>query len=138
MFRRWMIVLILAFLVFGTAGCREEDKKETKMEKATEIITAEQAKEIMDQDENCIILDVREQSEYEEGHIEGALLIPYTEIENRAEKELPDKDQQILVYCRSGRRSAVAAESLSGMGYTNVKDFGGIMDWPYEVVTEGE
>lgn len=105
------------------------------MEAASEVITAEQAKEIMDH-EKCIILDVRDQSEYEQGHIEGAMLLPYTEIEGRAEEELSDKDQMILVYCRSGRRSAIAAKSLMEMGYTNVKDFGGIIDWPYEIVTD--
>ena len=106
-----------------------------KGEKAMyEQITPEEAKKIMDSGEEHIILDTREQDEYDEGHIEGAILIPYTEIENKAEKMLPDKDAQILVYCRSGRRSKIAAESLSKLGYTNVKEFGGIIDWKYEVV----
>ena len=96
-------------------------------------ITAEEAKKIMDSGEEHIILDTREQDEFDEGHIPGAILIPYTEIENKAEKMLPDKDAQILVYCRSGRRSKIAAESLAKLGYTNVKEFGGIIDWPYEV-----
>jgi len=76
---------------------------------------------------------VREQDEYDSGHIPGAILIPYTEIENKAEEMIPDKDELILVYCRSGRRSKIAAESLIKLGYTNVKEFGGIIDWPYEV-----
>ena len=88
----------------------------------------------MDSGEEHIILDTREQDEYDEEHIEGAILIPYTEIENKAEEMLPDKDAQILVYCRSGRRSKIAAESLSKLGYTNVKEFGGIIDWKYKVV----
>jgi len=96
-------------------------------------ITAEEAKEIMDSGEKHIILDVREQSEFDEGHIPGAILIPYTEIENKAEEMLLDKDMQILVYCRSGRRSKIAAESLAKLGYTNIKEFGGIIDWPYDV-----
>ena len=96
-------------------------------------ITQEEAKRIMDSSEEYIILDVREQDEFESGHIPGAILIPYTQIENKAEKMLPDKESQILVYCRSGRRSKIAAESLSGLGYTNVKEFGGIIDWPYGV-----
>ena len=105
-----------------------------KGEKAMyEQITAEEAKKIMDSGEEHIVLDVREQHEYDEGHIPGAILIPYTEIENRAEDELPDKNKLILVYCRSGRRSKIAAESLANLGYTNVKEFGGIIDWPYEV-----
>ena len=99
-----------------------------------EQITPEEAKKIMDSVEEHIILDTREQDEFDEGHIPGAILIPYTEIENKAEEMLPDKDAQILVYCRSGRRSKIAAESLAKLGYTNVKEFGGIIDWPYEVV----
>ena len=105
-----------------------------KGEKAMyEQITAEDAKKIMDSGEEHIILDTREQDEFDEGHIPGAILIPYTQIENKAEKMLPDKDKLILVYCRSGRRSKIAAESLVKLGYTNVKEFGGIIDWPYEV-----
>ena len=99
-----------------------------------EQITAEEAKKIMDSGEEHIILDTREQDEFDEGHIPGAILIPYTEIENKAEEILPDKDKLILVYCRSGRRSKIAAESLAKFGYTNVKEFGGIIDWPYEIV----
>ena len=98
-----------------------------------EQITAENAKKIMDSGEEHIILDTREQDEFDEGHIPGAILIPYTEIENKAKEMLPDKDKLILVYCRSGRRSKIAAEALSKLGYTNVKEFGGIIDWPYEV-----
>jgi len=98
-----------------------------------EQITAEDAKKIMDSGEDCIILDVREQDEYNEGHISGAILNPYTEIENKADEKLPDKDKLILVYCRSGRRSKIAAQSLADLGYTNIKEFGGIIDWPYEI-----
>ena len=96
-------------------------------------ITAEEAKHIMDTEEGYIILDVRAQDEYDAGHIPGAIVIPHTEIETRAEEELTDKDQQILVYCRSGRRSKLAADALLELGYTNIKEFGGILDWPYEV-----
>ena len=105
-----------------------------KGEKAMyEQITAEEAKKIMNSGEEHIILDTREQDEFAEGHIPGAILIPYTEIENEAEAMLPDKDKLILVYCRSGRRSKIAAESLSKLGYTNIKEFGGIIDWTYEI-----
>jgi len=104
-----------------------------KGEKAMyEQITPEDAKKIMDSGAEHIILDTREQDEFDEGHIPGAILIPYTEIENKAEEMLPDKDAQILVYCRSGRRSKIAAETLAKLGYTNIKEFGGIIDWPYE------
>ena len=105
-----------------------------KGEKAMyEQITPEEAKKIMDSGEEHIILDTREQYEFDEGHIPNAILIPYTEIENKAIELLPDKDKLILVYCRSGRRSKIAAESLAKLGYTNVKEFGGIIDWPYGV-----
>ena len=105
-----------------------------KGEKAMyEQITPEEAKKIIDSGEEHIILDTREQDEFDEGHIKGSILIPYTEIEKKAEEMLPDKDKLILVYCRSGRRSKIAAESLAKLDYTNVKEFGGIIDWPYEV-----
>ncbi len=87
----------------------------------------------MDSGVEHIVLDTREQDEFDEGHIPGAILIPYTEIENKAEAMLPEKDKLILVYCRSGRRSKIASQSLSELGYTNVKEFGGIIDWPYEI-----
>ena len=96
-------------------------------------ITAEEAKQIMDREEGYIILDTRTQAEYDEGHIPGAIVIPHDEITDRAEEELPHKDQLLLVYCRSGRRSKLAAEALVELGYTNIKEFGGIIDWPYEV-----
>ena len=97
-------------------------------------ISGAEAKALMDSESGYVILDAREQDEYDEGHIPGAILIPYGEIADRAEKELPDKDQLILVYCRSGRRSKIAAEELVKLGYTNVKEFGGIIDWEYEIV----
>lgn len=134
--RIWIILAALFLMMFGMTGCRPAEQNETGTGTAAEVITAEQAKEIMERNEDCVILDVRDQSEYEEGHIEGAILIPYTEIENRADEVLKDKDPLILVYCRSGRRSAIAAKCMTDMGYTNVKDFGGMIDWPYEVVTE--
>jgi len=96
-------------------------------------ITAEEAKQIMDSEEGYIILDVRTQEEYDQGHIPGATQISHEEIAEKAEKVLTDKEQLILVYCRSGRRSKIAAEALVELGYTNIKEFGGIIDWPYEV-----
>ena len=96
-------------------------------------ITAEEAKRIMDSEEGYIILDVRTQEEYDQGHIPGAIVISHEEIAEKAEDVLTDKDQLILIYCRSGRRSKIAAEALVELGYTNIKEFGGIIDWPYEV-----
>lgn len=98
-----------------------------------ERITAEQAKALMDTERDYIIIDARTQSEFDEGHIPGAILIPEYEIAERAERELPNKDQLILVYCRSGRRSKIAAQALVDLGYTNVKEFGGIIDWQYDI-----
>lgn len=96
-------------------------------------ITPEEAKAIMDSREGYIILDARTQEEYDGSHIPGAILIPYDQITEKAERVLTDKNQLILVYCRSGRRSKLAAEDLVKLGYTNIKEFGGIIDWPYEV-----
>jgi len=94
-------------------------------------ISPEEAKGIMDGGEAFVLLDVRTEAEFEERRIEGAMLIPVDEIEARAAAELPDKDALIIVYCRSGRRSASAAETLAGMGYRNVCDLGGIIEWKY-------
>ncbi len=100
-----------------------------------ESITAEQAKELMDTETDYVIIDSRTQEEYDAGHIAGAIMIPEYEIASCAEEVLPNKDQLILVYCRSGRRSKIASEALVNLGYTNVKEFGGIIDWPYDIVT---
>lgn len=96
-------------------------------------ITAEEAKIMIDEG-NVVILDVREQYEYDEGHIENAVLLPYTEIGEKAATMLPSKEATILVYCRSGRRSEIASKELVSMGYTGIYDFGGISSWPYEIV----
>ena len=104
------------------------------MENSYEQITPAEAKEIMDEKDGYIILDVRTQEEFDEAHIDGAILIPDYEIAAKAENILKDKNQLILVYCRSGRRSKLAADELVKLGYVNVKEFGGIIDWPYETV----
>ena len=124
-----LIFLFLAVMMLTACGQANENDREAVYVN----ITAEEAKQIMDSSEGYIILDVRTQEEYDQGHIPGAVLIPNTEIEARAEDELLDKNQIILVYCRSGNRSKKAAEILAELGYTNIKEFGGIIDWPYEV-----
>lgn len=124
-------ILVVAAICLMT-GCGQP--AENTGEGGSMVITAEEAKAIMDSQEDYILLDVREQKEYEAGHIEGAVLIPYGSIGELAENALPDRDRTILVYCRSGRRSAIAAEELAKLGYTDVRDFGGIIDWPYDVV----
>ena len=124
-----LTLILLAVMMLTACG----QDKENDQEAVYVNITAEEAKRIMDSEEGYIILDVREQDEYDAGHIPGAILIPYTQIAEKANEMLPDKEQLILVYCRSGRRSKIAAEALAELGYTNIKEFGGIIDWPYEV-----
>jgi len=99
-------------------------------------ISAADAKARIDSGDELIILDVRTQEEFDAGHIEGAILVPNETIIDEQPELLPDLDAEILVYCRSGNRSGQAANKLIAMGYTNVVDFGGIIDWPYEVVTD--
>jgi len=94
-------------------------------------INAQQAKNIMDTTQGYIILDVRTPSEYENGHVPGAILLPDYELKEKAASILKDKEQVILVYCRSGSRSSRAAKNLVDLGYTNIYDFGGIISWPY-------
>ena len=124
-----LVFLLLAVMMLTACG----QDKENDQGAVYVNITAEEAKQIMDTEEGYIILDVREQDEYDAGHIPGAIVISHEEIAEKAEEVLPDKNQLILVYCRSGRRSKIAAEALEELGYTNIKEFGGIIDWPYEV-----
>lgn len=126
--KRFLIMLLTLALPFGCVGCSNGGSA------TYEQISGAEAKALMDSESGYIIIDARTQEEYDEGHIPGAILIPEYKIADRAEKELPDKDQLILVYCRSGRRSKIAAEELVKLGYTNVKEFGGIIDWEYEIV----
>ena len=124
-----LIFLLLAVMMLTACG----QDKENDQGAIYVNITAEEAKQIMDTEEGYVILDVRTQEEYDQGHIPGAIVISHEEIAEKAEEVLTDKDQLILVYCRSGRRSKLAAEALVELGYTNIKEFGGIIDWPYEV-----
>ena len=124
------IISIIAALVFLVAisGCSAEEKGSVYMN-----INAEKAKEMMDGLEKFVLLDARSEEEFSEGHIPGAIVIPHDEIEERAEAEIPEKDVPVFVYCRSGRRSKIAAEALVSLGYSEVYEFGGIIDWPYEI-----
>ena len=125
--KSWILVLLAALLL---AGCGKQTVK--TQEAALMNITAEEAKKLMDSESGYVILDVRTEQEYAQGHSPGAILIPDYEISEKAESVLTDKDQLILVYCRSGRRSKNAAAQLEEMGYTRIREFGGILDWPYE------
>ena len=124
-----LVWIILAMLLLTACGQDNENGQEAVYVN----ISAKEAKEIMDSQKGYVILDTRTQEEYNEGHIPGAILIPYDEILEKAETVLQDKNQLLLVYCRSGRRSKLAAEDLVKLGYTNIKEFGGIIDWPYAV-----
>ena len=101
-------------------------------------IEANEAMKLMETESNYIILDVRTPEEYAELHIPDAINIPNESINNDDIPELPDKDQLILVYCRSGNRSKQAAEKLVNLGYTNIVEFGGIIDWPGDTVSENK
>ena len=116
-------------------GTQPEVQTITASAAAYQQITQEKAKEMMQADDGHIIVDVRRQDEYDSGHIPGAILIPNESIGTEQPKELPDLDQVILIYCRSGRRSKEASQKLADMGYTHIYEFGGIIDWSGEVVT---
>ena len=152
------ILLFAALLALLLAGCAApktdpgpaETEAETETEAKTETeadteaeatadyhrITAEEAYEIMVSQE-VVVVDVRTREEYDGGHIENAVLVPNESIGSEMPDALPDKEATLLVYCRSGRRSKDAAQKLLELGYQNVYDFGGVIDWPYELVKEG-
>ncbi|MBR6618971.1 MAG: rhodanese-like domain-containing protein [Clostridia bacterium] len=127
-----LIMIFLTFGVLGLSACGVTKNDESTTIQAYISVSGKEAKQIMEKEKNYIILDVRTQEEFDAGHISGAVLIPDYEIQQRAQKELTDKNQLILVYCRSGRRSKLASQVLADMGYTNVVEFGGINDWEYE------
>jgi rhodanese-related sulfurtransferase len=99
-------------------------------------ITQVEAMQMMEDEPDCVIVDVRRPDEFNEGHIPGAINIPNEEITDSMPPALPDKNQMILIYCRSGNRSKEAAQKLADMGYTNVYEFGGINTWEGEIVSE--
>ena len=125
---RYLLCILVCLLLTACAASTPTPQQEVYLN-----ISPEEAKVLMDTQEDYVILDVRTQEEFDTGHIPGAVLIPNTEIADRAEQELPDKDQLLLVYCRSGNRSKQASQILVELGYTNIREFGGINDWPYEI-----
>ncbi len=125
-----LLYLIMTALLSLT-GCSSSNQAKSSDYKK---LTAKEAQDIISEESDITILDVRTESEYLSGHIANSILLPYDLISEQAESVLPDKDQKILIYCRSGRRSEIAAKELISLGYTDVNDFGGIIDWPYEVV----
>lgn len=127
-----LVILLLALTVLS--GCAAPAAA-NKTEAAYRQVTAAEAASLMETEKNYILLDVRTQAEYEEKHIPNAICIPNETIGSSEIPDLPDKDQLILVYCRSGNRSKQAAAKLAALGYTNVVEFGGILDWSGETET---
>ena len=126
-----LISVLLAMMLLTACGQTTENTQEAVYLN----ITAQQAKEIMDTQTGYIILDTRTQEEYDEGHIPGAINIPNEDIGTNEIPRLPQKDQRIYVYCRSGNRSKQASEKLVALGYTDIVEIGGIIDWTGEIDT---
>ncbi len=135
MMKKLILIFVLFLMAAGGAG-REEKKPAADTEKPSTFysISQDEAKQMMARDDGHVIVDVRREDEYASGHIPGAVLIPNETIGTERPEALPDTDQIILVYCRSGNRSRQAAQKLFDMGYTGVYDFGGIMTWMGEIV----
>ena len=125
-----VILLLLAFVILLT-GCANSQSGSIMWR----TVSQEEAMKIMEEEADYVILDVRTQAEYDEGHIPGAVLVPHDTIKGDV-LELPDKKQLIWVYCRSGNRSKQAAQALADAGYESVVEFGGINTWPGEIVTD--
>ena len=141
MFKKLLAVIFMIPVCF-IYSCKSDEPEEliNETEEPAQAvyqkITGEQAKIMMEENEHYILLDVRTDDEFKAQRIDGAILIPDYEIEYRADIDLPDKDALILIYCRTGRRSANVAHELLEMGYTQVYDFGGITtDWEYDTVS---
>ena len=132
--KKRFLVLAAALLLSGCTASPEESGGKINYQQ----VTAAEAVSLMDTEEEYIILDVRTREEYENEHIPGAICIPNETIGAKEIPELPDKNQLILVYCRSGNRSKQAAEKLAALGYTNIVEFGGIIDWPGDMVSGTE
>ena len=125
------MLLLLSLVLTGCSASVPASEANTYRQ-----ITMPEAVKMMEQEENYIILDVRTEQEYAAGHIPGAIVIPNETIGTEEIPQLPDKDQLIMVYCRSGNRSRQASDKLVKLGYTNIIEFGGINSWPGEIVTD--
>ena len=139
--RQILLFAALAASLTLLSGCalskaKEDTAKESSSKAAYHKISAEEAYEMMASQE-VVAVDVRTREEYDSGHIENAVLVPNESIGSEMPEALPDKEATLLIYCRSGRRSKEAAQKLLSLGYQNVYDFGGVIDWPYELVKEG-
>ena len=138
--RQILLFAALAASLAPLSGCTlsktKKDTEDMTDKAAYQKISAEEAYEMMASQE-VVVVDVRTQEEYDGGHIENAVLVPNESIVSEMPEALPDKEATLLIYCRSGRRSKDAAEKLLKLGYQSVYDFGGVIDWPYELVKEG-
>ena len=138
--KRFLALFTLALSALTLSACAAPpavaDPTPTVAPAEYKKISATDAKARMDSGDEIVILDVRTKEEFDAGHIAGAILVPNETILDTQPELLPDLDAEILVYCRSGNRSAQAAKKLIAIGYTNVVDFGGIIDWPYDIVTD--
>lgn len=148
------VIMILAFAGLGLAGCSLPGTAQTSGNPSVttaptgsvsttastqpaailELISPADAKAMLDNNPDVLLLDVRTAEEYAAGHIADSQLLPYDQIAARANELPADKTTPIIVYCRSGNRSAVAANTLAELGYTEIYDLGGIQDWPYDIV----
>ena len=139
-----LAAMLLFCMIFAACGQAKDDsqttgdKNQSNVEGSTQEVTYEQisleeAKQLMKDEEGYIILDVRTKEEFAEGHIPGAICVPNETISGEMPEELPEQNQLILVYCRSGNRSKQASKKLAELGYTNIKEFGGIIDWDGEI-----
>ena len=137
--KRYSKIAFIASVMFLLTGCASGGQvmDGEDMVRGYTQISQEEARQMMEQDGTQIIVDVRTQEEYDSGHIPGAICIPNESIGCDSPEALPDYDQIILIYCRSGNRSKQAAEKLAAMGYTNIYEFGGINTWTGDIVTEG-
>ena len=133
------VLALLVLFILVLSGCSAKEPVSTNTDKMSYTqISQDEAKDMMTKDDGHIVVDVRRQDEYDAGHIPGAILIPSESIGCDPPEALPDYDQIILIYCRSGNRSKQAAEKLAAMGYTNIYEFGGINTWTGEIVTSEE
>jgi len=134
--RQLLLLALAALLLTGCGAGKPEQGEAENVAHTYQQISQETAIEMMERDDGHVIVDVRRVDEFAAGHIPGAILIPNEDIDGAPPAELPDLDQIILIYCRSGNRSKQASQKLADMGYTNIYEFGGILTWPGEVVTE--
>lgn len=129
-----MSLLLAAFLAVGCGDASVAPTKSAGTKTSVHHVSVGEAKKMMETEKGYLLLDVRTKKEYEGGHLRGAICIPNETITEDPPPGLPDKNQRIFVYCWSGQRSHATAQKLSKMGYTNIVEFGGIMDWQCELV----